>query len=266
LPYRTSGEFEIDRRTAQDRRSEEPRRSGIERRKGERRKQVTEVSTERRVTKDRRQGQRRGVFDRRSRIGRRFTDRRRESSGAFGAAEIRELRQGLTQSAVEIPCPRCGLPLRVPAPVDVQGSNVWEIHCPACNRTAMITSTWASRVLVVDDEAIVRDALAIVLSKAGHQVDEAGNAESGLRSYAAHPADVVVVDMHMPGLDGIEFIRRLLRLDPAARVVAMAGPRRHGSPDPLVMAKRLGATHILRKPFPPNEVLGVMREVLRRRV
>ena len=120
--------------------------------------------------------------------------------------------------------------------------------------------------MVVDDEAIVRDALAIVLSKAGHEVDEAGNAESGLRSYAQHPADVVVVDMHMPGLDGIEFIRRLLRLDPAARVVAMAGPRRHGSPDPLVMAKRLGAAHILRKPFPPNEVLGVMREVLRRRV
>ncbi len=75
--------------------------------------------------------------------------------------------------------------------------------------------------------------------------------------------DVVIVDGSLSDMDGVDLMRRLLRFDTQARVIVMAGPRRHGAPDPLAMAKRLGATHILRKPFPPQEMLTAVGEVLR---
>ena len=66
----------------------------------------------------------------------------------------------------------------------------------------------------------------------------------------------------MPGMSGMEFMRTLQREFPGARVIAMAGQRRHGAPDPLASAQRLGADHILRKPFTPPELLRVLDTVL----
>jgi len=72
----------------------------------------------------------------------------------------------------------------------------------------------------------------------------------------------VLLEMVMPDMSGVEFMRKLQREFPGARVIAMAGQRRHGAPDPLASAQRLGANHILRKPFTPPELLRALDLVL----
>lgn len=142
------------------------------------------------------------------------------------------------------------------------GGPVWDVQCDHCNCVATISSLSAA-VLVVAADAMMRDALSFVLAKVGHQVYEASSGGAGLRTYRKYAPDIVIADVNLDDMDGVDFTRRLLRFDSRAKVVATAGPRLHGAPDPLAMAKRLGAAQILRKPFPPDDVLRVVSEVLR---
>ncbi len=250
-----------ERRLATERRHT-PRRAGAERRRSARRLgRRRQVESERRE-EERRRLQRRGVFDRRSRIGRRFVDRSRDLPSAFNAHETDEIRRMIARSSFEIECPRCNSLLPVSDAIDTERP-VWEISCRSCNCAATITATSAATILIAADDAMMRDALSLVLSKAGHRVHEAETGAAALRAYRTQVPDVVIVDVSLSDMDGIDLMRRLLRFDDQARVIVIAGPRRHGTPDPLALAKRLGATDILRKPFPPDEMLTAVGEVLR---
>ena len=116
----------------------------------------------------------------------------------------------------------------------------------------MIADYRMARTLIVDDEDLTRDTLRIALTRAGHEVVEASDADAALRSYRDGPADIVIVNLLMPSNSGLEFVRRLRREYPDAKVIAISGQRRYGAPDPLAMAKTLGASYILRKPFTPR--------------
>jgi CheY-like chemotaxis protein len=74
------------------------------------------------------------------------------------------------------------------------------------------------RILVVDDEPDLRFILRRMLTRAGHEVVEAGDGAAGLASVLAAPPDLVVTDMMMPVMDGVEFIHRL-RCDPATAAI-----------------------------------------------
>ena len=77
--------------------------------------------------------------------------------------------------------------------------------------------------------------------------------------------DVVVVNLTLPDMDGVEFIRQLRHGCPKAKVVAIASRRPDGAPDPLAIVKRLADVRGLRWPFAPDRLLSAVREVLEAR-
>ncbi len=111
-------------------------------------------------------------------------------------------------------------------------------------------------VLVVDDEDQVRALLRTTLEKAGYQVVEGRTGKEGLERYRESPTDLVIMDILMPGKDGLESIMELRSEYPAAKIIAITGGSQNvGSMDFLDVAKMMGARRTLHKPFQLKELL-----------
>ena len=82
-----------------------------------------------------------------------------------------------------------------------------------------------ARILVVDDDQVVRLFLRAVLERQGHSVVEAENGDEGLRYYRAAPADLVITDIQMPVMDGLQMIQELRSAFPTAKIIAISGDR-----------------------------------------
>jgi DNA-binding response OmpR family regulator len=111
------------------------------------------------------------------------------------------------------------------------------------------------RVLVIEDNAALRDGVRLALEAAGHAVVTASHGHEGLGYLNGHRVDLVVTDLFMPEMDGIEVIATLRRQFPGVKIVAMSG--RPGV-DYLKVARELGAARILRKPFAMDELLSAV--------
>ena len=118
------------------------------------------------------------------------------------------------------------------------------------------------RILLVDGDVSVRERLKRVLLTAGLEVVEAYEGHAGLSYSAETPADVVVVNLTLPDMDGVEFVRQLCQKFDGAKVVAIAGRRRYGAPDPLAVATRLGDVRGLRWPFAPDAFTQAVKDAL----
>ena len=114
-----------------------------------------------------------------------------------------------------------------------------------------------AHVLVVDDEEEIRTVLREVLEWAGHQVTEARTGAEGLQRYREAPVDVVITDILMPELSGLELIKALRESFPTAKIVAISG----SGAQMLDMATQLGAHRVLAKPFKLQELLNTVYEV-----
>lgn len=112
-----------------------------------------------------------------------------------------------------------------------------------------------ARILVIDDEPIIREYVRHVLSTEGHEVFEAGDGAAALATLEGHPAEVVVTDLYMPGMDGLEFARVLRRGTSRPAVVAMSGGGFGRQADVLDAATSLGAVAKLSKPFSQEQLL-----------
>lgn len=121
-----------------------------------------------------------------------------------------------------------------------------------------------TRILVIDDEVPVRRVLRKILTEAGYEVDEAPDGQAGLDRYRAQPADLVLTDLFMPGMHGMELIRQLAHEFPEAQVVALSGGAGRADPRKLLpLVARFGSVAAtLQKPFGRYEVLEVVRQVL----
>ncbi|MFZ4395794.1 MAG: response regulator [Kiritimatiellia bacterium] len=117
-------------------------------------------------------------------------------------------------------------------------------------------------VLVIDDEADIRDLLRELLTVLGYEVRMAENGDQGLKSYLSEPADVVLMDMFMPDKDGLETLRDLLRHDPQARVIAMSGGGTRRNYGILKPASFMGARRMLCKPITVEELQTTVEETL----
>jgi len=117
----------------------------------------------------------------------------------------------------------------------------------------------ATRVLVVDDDPGVRYTLREILASEGLLVDEAADGLEALAKLEAHPASLVVTDLRMPGMDGMELLRRLAARAPAPRVVVITA---HGSERQAVEAMKAGAHDYFKKPFDNEELLAVVRRAV----
>jgi two-component system KDP operon response regulator KdpE len=117
-----------------------------------------------------------------------------------------------------------------------------------------------ARILVVDDEPQIRRALRTALAGHGYTVDVAEDGEQALALFAAQPAEVIVLDLVMPGLDGIEVLREIRTWSEVPVIVLSA----RGQETDKVHALDSGADDYLTKPFGLDELLARVRAVLRR--
>ncbi|MGO1054228.1 response regulator transcription factor [Crossiella sp. CA198] len=116
------------------------------------------------------------------------------------------------------------------------------------------------RVLVVDDDLTVRDVVRRYLEGAGHQVRVAGDGEQALALFEQAAADLVVLDLMLPGIDGLEVCRRLRRHSAVPVVMLTA----LGEEEDRVAGLQLGADDYVTKPFSPRELVLRVNSVLRR--
>ena len=120
--------------------------------------------------------------------------------------------------------------------------------------------TRPARILLVDDEVSIQRALAPLLRSRGYEVEVAGSAADALEALRGRPPDLIVLDLGLPDLDGVEVCRRIRAESPVPIVVLSA---RGGEAD-KVAALDLGADDYVTKPFSPEELLARIRVALRR--
>ncbi|HET9594807.1 MAG TPA: sigma-54 dependent transcriptional regulator [Anaeromyxobacteraceae bacterium] len=113
-----------------------------------------------------------------------------------------------------------------------------------------------ARILVADDSDAVRDGMVLTLTRQGHEVQGVKGGAEAVAAHARRRFDVVVTDLRMIPVDGLQVVRRLREADPEATVVVVTA---HGSMAAAVEAMRAGAVDFLEKPFPP-ELLGARVE------
>jgi two-component system phosphate regulon response regulator PhoB len=124
----------------------------------------------------------------------------------------------------------------------------------------MTATTAPGRVLVVDDDARVRTVVAWQLEAEGYAVGEAADGQTALEAILADPPDLVILDLSLPGLNGLEVLRRV-RERAGLPVIVLSG--RSGEGD-RILGLDLGADDYLVKPFSPGELAARVRSVLRR--
>jgi CheY-like chemotaxis protein len=118
------------------------------------------------------------------------------------------------------------------------------------------------QVLVIDDEDMIRDIIKAVLTDAGYQVAAAANGAEGLKRLHAQHFDLVITDILMPEKEGVETIIEIKKTRPETKIIAISGGGRANNLYPLKIAEKIGADKTLPKPFEPEELLKVVREVI----
>src|SRR5207249_2862461 len=117
-----------------------------------------------------------------------------------------------------------------------------------------------THVLIVDDNSVVRDVLGAIMRDEGHQTSVAADGVDALQQCSIGLPDVVVTDIFMPRMDGIDLIRSLRREFPGAKIIAMSAGWKvpnlevnedHADRDMLVAARKAGADRMLMKPLDP---------------
>jgi two-component system response regulator AtoC len=118
------------------------------------------------------------------------------------------------------------------------------------------------QILVVDDEANLRKVLSAQLARDGYDVHTAEDGEEALAFLREHHIDLVITDLKMPKMDGMDLLRAAVRDDPSLPVVMLTA---HGTIDNAVEALKSGAFDYITKPFDQNEVRQIVRKALRTR-
>ena len=121
----------------------------------------------------------------------------------------------------------------------------------------------SSRVLIVEDEPDIRELVVHHLKREGYLVSAASSGEEALRQVQAAPPDLVLLDLMMPAMDGLEVCRRL-RQDPATVSLPIVMLTAKGDEVDRVLGLEIGADDYVVKPFSPKELLARVRAVLRR--
>ncbi len=119
-----------------------------------------------------------------------------------------------------------------------------------------------ARILIIDDEDLARYTVLKMLNSSGHELAEAENGKEGLALHQENPFDLIITDLIMPDMEGVETIMALRRSGPTPKIIAVSGGGRSGSGDYLSMAKRLGADQVLPKPFSQDELLSTVHSCL----
>jgi CheY-like chemotaxis protein len=121
-----------------------------------------------------------------------------------------------------------------------------------------------ARILLIEDEDLVRATLRTALEGAGHTVAEAANGREGLNQLDRQPTDLVITDILMPVMEGIETILAIKRTRPSMKIIAISGAPTKAKIDFLRVARSLGADEILHKPFAMHALTETVERCLSR--
>lgn len=117
-------------------------------------------------------------------------------------------------------------------------------------------------ILIIDDDAMILDLLCEIFASEGYQTAGAANGKEGLKMYQEHPADLIITDMIMPEMEGLETIMAIRKDNPEAKIIAISGGGRNSPDDYLVLAKNFGAKATFSKPAERQALLTAARELL----
>ncbi len=118
--------------------------------------------------------------------------------------------------------------------------------------------TGATKVLVVDDERPTRLLMEKELPRAGYAVTSAASGEEALEQIRSADFEVILLDLKMPDMDGIDVLNKINTTWPDIKVVMITG---YSTVETAVQALRLGAYNFIEKPFTPDTLLGAVKEV-----
>lgn len=119
-----------------------------------------------------------------------------------------------------------------------------------------------SVILVVDDEPVARQSLSDILRLEGFSVNAVPNGQAAVEYVRTHSVDLMVVDLRMPGMDGLEVIQVVNQVSPDTEVILLTA---HGSMESAVQALRLRIHDYLSKPAAPHQILASVKKGLARR-
>lgn len=114
-------------------------------------------------------------------------------------------------------------------------------------------------ILLIDDEKSIRNVLKDILQHEGYRIEEAADGEQGLQKMAAQPFDLVLCDIKMPKMDGLEVLQQIMQLQPDVPVIMISG---HGTIETAVDAVKKGAFDFIAKPPDLNRLLITIRNAL----
>jgi DNA-binding NtrC family response regulator len=115
-------------------------------------------------------------------------------------------------------------------------------------------------ILIIDDEAVVRESLRQFIEKKGHYVDECSTADAAIEKLHHKEFDVIFLDIRMPGTNGLDFLKTLQTTNPDIEVIMITG---HGTMDTAIQALRLGASDFLKKPLRMEEIVAALEKTQR---
>jgi DNA-binding response OmpR family regulator len=121
----------------------------------------------------------------------------------------------------------------------------------------------ASRVLLCDDEAHIRRAAEIKLTNAGYEVSTASDGQEAWEKIQAHPPDILVTDLQMPRMDGLELSRRVRETPETAHLPVLMLTAKGFELAHLELAEKCGVLAVLPKPFSPRELVRYIDTLLR---
>ncbi len=118
------------------------------------------------------------------------------------------------------------------------------------------------RILIIDDDFLVRDMLERLMRKARYDVETAEDSGRAMRLHRRRPVDLVITDIIMPEKEGLETIAEFRKSAPAVKIIAISGGGRIGPSSYLRMAKMLGADRTFAKPVDTAQLLATVEELL----
>jgi len=125
-----------------------------------------------------------------------------------------------------------------------------------------IARNFMSRILLIEDDCLVRTTLSEFLAEFGHTIIVAGDGTEGLRLFRLVKPEVIITDLVMPGIEGIEVLMKLQEYRSTAKIIVISGGVRGNNADFLEIAKSLGASKVLAKPFTYELLLTAVNELL----
>jgi len=123
-----------------------------------------------------------------------------------------------------------------------------------------------AKILIIDDDTAVQATIRLLLERAGHNVVAAADGQAGLAIFDGGDFDLLLLDIFMPGMDGLETMRRIHQQQPLVPIIVISGrpiaSDPGAGPDFLTMATNLGAVRVLQKPFKPAALLAAVAACL----